>query len=82
MDGFENGDDDERALQSLGAAIRTSLDESIDPYAVIGVLIEGAARAVAGSLPQDERAEAATALVRLLQERLRAHGVRQGRKRL
>ncbi|HUB48568.1 MAG TPA: hypothetical protein VMB73_26630 [Acetobacteraceae bacterium] len=79
MDGFDDGDDGDRALQSLSAAIRSALDQDIDPYAVIGVLIEGAAVAVADSLPRKERAEAGVALVRLLQERLKAHGVRQSR---
>ena|ERR1700752_3689277 len=79
MDGFDDGDDGDRALQSLSAAIRSALDQDIDPYAVIGVLIEGAAFAVADSLPRKERAEAGVALVRLLQERLKAHGVRQSR---
>ncbi|HTW69740.1 MAG TPA: hypothetical protein VME47_07640 [Acetobacteraceae bacterium] len=76
MDGSHTGDDD-RALQSLSAAIRSALDEDIDPYGVIGVLIEGAAYAVADSLPREERAGAAATLVRLLQERLKAYGVWQ-----
>jgi len=79
MDGFDNGDGGGgRALQSLSAAIRSALDEDADPYAVIGVLIEGAAYAVGESLPRNERADAAAAVAGLLQERLKAHGVRRG----
>ncbi|HUN41122.1 MAG TPA: hypothetical protein VMU81_12600 [Acetobacteraceae bacterium] len=74
---MDNGDEGDRGLQSLSAAIRSALDEDIDPYAVIGVLIEGVAYAVADRLPRQERADAGAALVRLMQERLKAHGVRQ-----
>jgi hypothetical protein len=46
-----------------------------DPYAVLGVLVEGAVETIARQIPAEQRAEASAALVGLLRERLRARGV-------
>jgi hypothetical protein len=46
-----------------------------DPYAVLGVLIEGAVQTIVQQIPKEQRAETAATLVRLLTERLDAHGI-------
>ncbi|MSP02842.1 MAG: hypothetical protein EXR07_17615 [Acetobacteraceae bacterium] len=49
-----------------------------DPYAVLGVLVEGAVETIVQQIPAEHRAEAAATLVRLLKERLNARGVASG----
>jgi hypothetical protein len=49
-----------------------------DPYAVLGVLVEGAVQTIVQQIPAEHRAETADTLVRLLKERLIAHGVAGG----
>ena len=49
-----------------------------DPYAVLGVLIEGAVETIVQQIPAEQRAEAAATLVQLLKERLDARGVASG----
>jgi hypothetical protein len=46
-----------------------------DPYAVLGVLIEGAVQTIVQQIPAEQQRETAATLVRLLQERLTAHGI-------
>jgi hypothetical protein len=46
-----------------------------DPYAVLGVLIEGAAHTLARHIPAERQADAARTLVQLLEERLKAYGL-------
>ena len=46
-----------------------------DPYAVLGVLVEGAVQTIVQQIPEEHRAEAAVMLVQLLQERLDAQGI-------
>lgn len=47
----------------------------MDPYAVLGVLVEGAVQTVVRQIPTERQAEAAETLVQLLKERLKAHRV-------
>ena len=49
-----------------------------DPYAVLGVLVEGAVQTIAGQIPAERQMEAAAELLQLLKERLNAHGVPTG----
>ena len=49
-----------------------------DPYAVLGVLVEGAVQTIIQQIPEERRAEAAAALVQLLKERLDARGIAGG----
>jgi hypothetical protein len=49
-----------------------------DPYAVLGVLVEGAVQTIVQQIPAEHQAETATMLVQLLKERLIAHGVASG----
>jgi hypothetical protein len=52
-----------------------------DPYAVLGVLVEGAVQTIVQQIPAEQREETAAMLLRLLQERLLAHGVASGGKK-
>jgi hypothetical protein len=52
-----------------------------DPYAVLGVLIEGAVETIVQQIPKEQQAETAATLVRLLEERLNARGVAGGDSR-
>ena len=46
-----------------------------DPYGVLGVLAEGAVQTIVQQIPAEQQAETARTLVRLLMERLNAHGI-------
>ena len=46
-----------------------------DPYAVLGVLVEGAVQTIVQQIPAEHRNEAAATLILLLKERLNARGV-------
>jgi hypothetical protein len=46
-----------------------------DPYAVLGVLVEGAVQTIVQQIPAEHQMEAVSTLVRLLEERLNAHGI-------
>jgi hypothetical protein len=50
-------------------------ESDVDPYAVLGALIEGAAHTVARHIPTERQADSAEALVELLAERLKARGL-------
>jgi hypothetical protein len=47
----------------------------MDPYAVLGVLVEGAVQTLIRQIPAERQAETAAMLVELLRERLEAHGL-------
>jgi hypothetical protein len=49
-----------------------------DPYTVLGVLVEGVVQTVVQHIPEEQRAETAATLLRLLKERLQARGVASG----
>ena len=46
-----------------------------DPYAVLGVLVEGAVLTIVQHIPAEQQMETAAMLVQLLEERLRARGI-------
>jgi hypothetical protein len=50
----------------------------VDPYAVLGVLVEGAVQTLIRQIPAKRQAETAAMLVELLEERLKAHRVPGG----
>ena len=54
------------------------VSDRTDPYAVLGVLIEGAVQTIAQRIPAEQQMETAATLVQLLEERLKAHGVPGG----
>jgi hypothetical protein len=47
----------------------------MDPYAVLGTLIEGAVQTIVQQVPQERQAETAATLVHLLKERLAVCGI-------
>src|ERR1700761_4718094 len=49
-------------------------ESDADPYAVLGVLAEGAAYTLAEYFPPERQAETAVMLIELLQDRLKARG--------
>jgi hypothetical protein len=50
-------------------------ESDADPYAVLGVLAEGAVHTIAQYLPAERQAETAVMLLELLQDRLKARGI-------
>ncbi len=46
-----------------------------DPYAVLGVLVEGAVQTILQQIPAEQQQETSATLIRLLAERLQAHGI-------
>jgi hypothetical protein len=49
-----------------------------DPYAVLGVLVEGAVHTIVQHIPPEQQTEMAATLVELLKERLEARGLAGG----
>jgi hypothetical protein len=62
-------------LHILAQTIAMSGTIGVDPYAVLGVLVEGAVQTLVQHIPAERQAEAVAALSQLLDERLRASGV-------
>ena len=62
-------------LHILAATISMTDTIGMDPYAVLGVLIEGAAQTLAQQIPPEQQAQAAAELIALMQERLKARGL-------
>jgi hypothetical protein len=53
-------------------------ESDVDPYAIVGVLIEGVVHTIAQHVPAERQAETAATVLRLLEERLSSHGLRSG----
>ena len=53
-------------------------ESDVDPYAIVGVLIEGAVHTIVQHIPAERQADTAATLLQLLEERLRAHGLCDG----
>jgi hypothetical protein len=65
-------------MHILAQTISMTGEIGTDPYAVLGVLIEGAVQTIAQRIPAEQQMETAATLVQLLEERLKAHGVPGG----
>jgi hypothetical protein len=65
-------------LHILAQMISMIGEADVDPYAVLGVLIEGAAHTVARHIPAERQVDTAEALVELLGERLKERGLPGG----
>jgi hypothetical protein len=65
-------------LNILAQTIKMSGPIGLDPYKVLGVLVEGAVQTLVQDIPPERQAEAAATLVELLNERLKAHGLITG----
>lgn len=50
-------------------------ETGVDPYAALGMLIEGAVHTLNHHIPAERRADTAEELIQLLKERLTAHGL-------
>ena len=62
-------------MHILAHTITMTSEIDADPYAVLGVLVEGAVQIIAQRIPAEQQKETAATLVQLLEERLKAHGV-------
>jgi hypothetical protein len=62
-------------LHVLAATISMTGTIGMDPYAVLGILIEGAVQTLAHQIPAERRAQTAAEVTALVQERLKAHGL-------
>jgi hypothetical protein len=65
-------------MHILAQTISMTGEIGADPYAVLGVLVEGAVLTIVQQIPSEQQAETAAMLVQLLEERLKARGVPGG----
>lgn len=73
-----NNDDrdyDRATVESLAGAVRLAFETGADPYLVLGLLVDAAAHGLAWHVPAGDRADAMVAVVELLSDRLRTHGL-------
>jgi hypothetical protein len=59
----------------LAALLRLLIADETDPYVLTGILIEGIAAAIAKGIPAERQAEMSVEAMRLLRDRMRAHGL-------
>jgi hypothetical protein len=64
-------------VQTVATVIRLMSDRGADPYLLIGVLVEGAIHTLIKHIPSEHRPDTAEALVRILTDRLKDHGLGQ-----
>ncbi|MFL5289526.1 MAG: hypothetical protein ACJ8AW_53355 [Rhodopila sp.] len=62
-------------MHILAQTISMTGEIGADPYAVLGVLVEGAVLTVVQHIPAEQQTETAVMLVQLLEERLKARGI-------
>jgi hypothetical protein len=62
-------------LLVVSLPLKLTIDSDVDPYLLIGELIEAIAVAAAKRIPAEKQGEVSVEAVRLLRDRLRAHGV-------
>ena len=65
-------------LRILAKTITMTGVIGLEPYAVLGVLVEGAVQTIVQQVPPERQAETAATLVGLLKERLTACGIDGG----
>ena len=63
------------SLQLLAHMIRVALNDGADPYLLTGILAEGAAYTIGEHIPAERQPDAVSALMEVLKERLKAHGL-------
>ena len=61
--------------ETISMAGVAGVDPYADPYAVLGILVEGVARTLVEHIPPERQAETAETLIELLRERLSTHGL-------
>ena len=62
----------------LAQTISMACPGGADPYAVLGVLVEGTVQTLVEHIPKERQAEIAAALKQLLEERMKASGISYG----
>jgi hypothetical protein len=62
-------------MHILAQTIAMTGEIGADPYAVLGVLVEGAVLTILRHIPAEQQAETAVTLIQLLEDRLKARGV-------
>ena len=62
-------------MHILAETIAMIGETDVDPYSVLGVLIEGAAHTLKQHIPPERQADTAAMLMQLLEERLKAGGL-------
>ncbi len=62
-------------LHVLSQMISLIGESDVDPYAILGVLIEGAAHTLVRHIPSERQADTASTLVELMEDRLKAHRI-------
>ena len=65
-------------MHILAQTISMTGEIGADPYAVLGVLVEGAVLTIVQHIPAEQQMETAAMLIQLLEERLKARGVPGG----
>lgn len=65
-------------VAALAEIIKTVSAGDADPYLVMGVLVEGAVRTLQSHIPDERREDTASAVLRLLADRLREGGMLRG----
>ena len=65
-------------MHILAQTISMTGEIGADPYAVLGLLVEGAVLTILQQIPVEHQKETALMLVQLLEERLMANGVTGG----
>ena len=66
------------AARILAQTISMACPGGADPYAVLGVLIEGTVQTLVEQIPNERQAETAAMLKQLLEERMKASGIPDG----
>jgi hypothetical protein len=62
-------------VRLVAELVRLIGDRGVDPYLLIGALLEGVVHTLAKHVPPERQGESTEQLRRLLVERLRAHGL-------
>jgi hypothetical protein len=62
----------------LAQTISMACPGGADPYAVLGVLVEGTVQTLVEHIPKQRQAETAPTLKQLLEERMKASGIPDG----
>jgi hypothetical protein len=65
-------------MHILAETISLIGESDVDPYAIVGVLIEGAVHRIDQHVPAERQAETAATVLRLLELRLSSHGLHSG----
>ena len=68
-------------LRALSVALNATMQSDVDPYVLLGVLVEAIVQTMAGNIPPERHAGAVMATALLLRERFRDCGIGAGTAR-